>query len=140
MTTMHLNPQVQKFGGLTPVRGVFGRAPKMQIGTVGNPHFSDFVTPKEAQTTKTHRLLGIIHQIRQSSLTEDFNGKLDFRLNRRVRRSRNGEFSRANRRFSFLPIGQQKGETSAAPSDNYCEIWARMRAISFPGDHIWELI
>ena len=68
-TMMRLNPQVQQFGGLTHEKRVFGGDPKMPIGAAGNPHFEDFVNPKEAQTRKTHHFLGIIHHIRQASIT-----------------------------------------------------------------------
>ena len=52
--------------------GIWG-TPKMPIGTVGDPHFDDFVNPKEAQTAKTHRLLGVIRHIAKASLTADLN-------------------------------------------------------------------
>ena len=93
MTMMHLNSQAQQFGGFTPGQRVFGRTPKMPTGAVSNPHFTDFMNPKDARTTKTHHLLGIIHQIRQASSTADFNGKLTLRINRRLRQSTNGGFS-----------------------------------------------
>ena len=59
----------------------------MPIGAVANPHFADFVDPKEDRANKTHHLLGAIRKITQSSITEDFNGKLNLRTNRRLRRS-----------------------------------------------------
>ena len=54
--------------------------------------FSDFVNPKEARKTKTHRIFLIIRQIRQASVTGNFNGKLNLRINRRARQSGNGQF------------------------------------------------
>ena len=74
MTMAHLNSQVQQFGGVTHVQRVFGATPKMPIGAVGNPHFGDFMNPKEAGETETHHFPGVIRKIRQASLTADFNG------------------------------------------------------------------
>ena len=62
----------------------------MPIGAAGSPHFGDLTNPKDARKTKTHHLLGIVHQIRQASITEDFNRKLNLRLNRRFPRSGSG--------------------------------------------------
>ena len=73
----------------------------MPIGAVGNPHFEDFTNTKEDRTTRTHHLLGAIHQIRQASITADFNGKLNLRLIRRLRQSVNGVFL-AQSVFSLL--------------------------------------
>ena len=58
MTTMRLNSQAQQFDGLTPGHIVFGVTPIMPIGTVGDPHFEDFMNPKGAETTKTHHFSG----------------------------------------------------------------------------------
>ena len=77
----------------------------MPIGTVGGPHFEDFMNPKEAKTTKTHHLLEIMRRIRQASLTADFNGKSNLCLNRMFRRSRNGEFPCSELR---RPVGESK--------------------------------
>ena len=71
---MHLDPQLQQLGGFALGRRVFGPSPKMPIGAVDNPHFSDAANPTESPTTKTHRLLGIIHQIPQASSAAYFNG------------------------------------------------------------------
>ena len=115
MTMTHLNSQVQQLGRFAHGQRVLGRAPKMPIDTLGTPHFSDFMNPKEAPVTKTHHLLGTIHQIRQSSTTEDFNGKLSLRLNRRFRQSANGGFSWANRCFPFYQSGNQRGKRRLSP-------------------------
>ena len=45
MATMRLNSQVQQFDGFAPGKSVFGRAPKIPIGTVGGSHFGDFTNP-----------------------------------------------------------------------------------------------
>ena len=79
MTMMHLNSLLQKIGDVAPGKRVFGRDPKMPIGPVCNPHFSDFANPKGRKTTKTHHLPGVIRQFRQSSLTAAFNGVLHLR-------------------------------------------------------------
>ena len=76
--TMRLNSQAQKFDGCATGKRVFGRTPKMTIGTVRGLHFDDSMNPMEPQTTKTHHLLGVIRKIRQASVTEDFNGKIEF--------------------------------------------------------------
>ena len=89
---MRLNSQVRQFGGFAPGGRVSARTPKMPIGTVGSPHFADFMSPKEAQSTKTHHLLVIIRRIRQASSAEAFNGELNLRLNRRFRQSANEGF------------------------------------------------
>ena len=60
MTALHLNSQVQQYDGFTPGQRVFGRAPKLPIGTVGNPNFSDFMKPVTPPTAKTLSLLNTI--------------------------------------------------------------------------------
>ena len=45
MTAMRLNPQVHQFDGFALGGSVFGRAPEMPIGDVGNPHFEDLYEP-----------------------------------------------------------------------------------------------
>ena len=90
-TMIHLNSQVRQFGGFTHGPRVLGRTPKMPIGAVVNPHFLAFVNPKDAETTKTHHLLGIIRQFRQASSTAYFNGGLNLRLNRGFLQFRNEE-------------------------------------------------
>ena len=52
MAALHLNSQVQQYDGFTPGQRVFGRTPKLPIGTAGNPNFSDFMKPVTAPTTK----------------------------------------------------------------------------------------
>ena len=55
MCMMHLNSQVQPYGGFTNGQRVFGRGPKLSIGAVDNPHFkgaiyqngSPFIQTKE---------------------------------------------------------------------------------------------
>ena len=69
-TTAHLNSKVRHFGGFVPRRRVFGRGPKMPIGTVFSLNFEDFVNPKDAQWTKTHHLLGIITELEENRRRE----------------------------------------------------------------------
>ena len=84
MTTMRLNSQVQQFEGFGP-GWVFCMNPEMPIGAARNPNLGDFMNPKGAQATKTNHLLGAIRQIRQASLTADFNGQLNLCINSRSR-------------------------------------------------------
>ena len=72
MTMMHLNSQVQQYDGFTPAQLVFGRTPKLPIGTIGNPFFEDFMNPAEAPTAETQNLIPAIYEIRQASLQADF--------------------------------------------------------------------
>ena len=72
MTMVRLNSQVQQFGGFNSGRRVFGRTPKMPIGTIGNPFFEDFTNPLEAPTSKVHGLLSSVRKIRQASRNADF--------------------------------------------------------------------
>ena len=75
-------------------RSVFGRAPKMPIVAVNNPNFDYFTNPVGGgPTTKTHHLLGGIQQIRQAHLIAYFSGGLKLALGKRIRESRNGEFT-----------------------------------------------
>ena len=77
MATMRLKSRTRQFGGFTHGGRVFGRAPEMPIGAVGNPHFEDFTNPVGAPAAKTHHLLWAIQQIRQASLTAYFSGELN---------------------------------------------------------------
>ena len=52
MATMHLNSQVQQYGGFTPGGRVFGRTPKLPIEAAGNPFFEDFMNPAAAPAKK----------------------------------------------------------------------------------------
>ena len=47
MDVLRLNSKVQQYGGFTLGQRVFGRTPKLPIGTVGNPNFSDCMSPKK---------------------------------------------------------------------------------------------
>ena len=121
MTTMRLNSQVRQFYGLTHGQRVFGGAPKCRLGRWEVRILAIFKNPMDAQSIKTHHSLWANRQIRQASLTEDFNGKLDLCINRSFRQSRNGVF--------LGPIGlsmptnrKTKGGTSDGPIDNYLEI------------------
>ena len=132
MTMVRLNSPVQQFGWFAKERRVFGRPPKMPIGTVDSPNFADFTNPMDEQSTKTYHLIGIIHQIRQASLTADFNGNLNLRIDRRFRQSGNGGFLGPN--GVFLDTNRQtKGGTSDGPMGNYWGIWAQICASSFSG-------
>ena len=73
----------------------------MPIGTAGNPHFGDFANQKEAPTTETHHMSAAIHQVRKAPLTADSSGELNLTLDKRLRGSGNGGFSRAKRIFAF---------------------------------------
>ena len=86
----HLNSRVRQHGGTTHEKRACVRAPKMPIGAVYNPYFTDFTNTKETPTTETNHLLGIIRQIRQASPDADFDGKLNLGLNRRFRQIRSG--------------------------------------------------
>ena len=87
----------------------------MPIGAAGNPHFGDFMNRKDAQTTKTRHSLVAIRQIRQASITADFNGKLNFPLNSRLRGSGNGGFSWAKRFFPGIKSGNEGGKRRLRP-------------------------
>ena len=108
MKTMHSDSLLQQLVGRTPEPHVFVRAPKMPIGAVGNPHFSDFTDPKDSRETKTHHLVRIIRQIRQASSEVDFNGKLNLRMNKRFRQIHTDGFSCATPCFSQPRIGKPK--------------------------------
>ena len=112
---IHLNFQVQQLDGFTPGQRVSGRATEMPIGAVGNPHFSDFMYPMVSPETKTHRELGIVRQIRQSSLVGDFNGKLNSRMNKRFRQTQNAGFSYGEPCFSRHRIGKPKVANAGFP-------------------------
>ena len=45
MDSLHLNSQAHQYDGFTPGKRVFGRTPKLPIGAVGNPDFTDFANP-----------------------------------------------------------------------------------------------
>ena len=73
-------------------RRVFGRTPKLPIGTAGNPFFEDFMIPAEAPAAKPHSLLAALYKIRQSSLTADFQSKVNTTPIRRVRHAKTDDF------------------------------------------------
>ena len=106
MATMRLNSQVQQYGGFTPWERVFGRAPKLPIGAVGNPFFEDFMNSSDAPTTKTHNLISALFKIRQEPISADFQSKVDTALFRMVRNAKaeecffsgNGFFIASNRK------------------------------------------
>ena len=56
----------------------------MPICTIDNPHFEDFMNPKEAPTAATNGLIGLIRKIRQASLNAYFINKLNTTLRRRA--------------------------------------------------------
>ena len=65
-------------------------------------------------------------------MTAYLDGKLNFRLNRRFRQSRNGVlFGQAV--FSLDTKRATKGGTSAGPMGNYWEVWEQICAGSFSG-------
>ena len=68
MAALHLNSQVRQYDGFTPGQRVFGRTPKLPIGTVSNPNFTDFTNPIAAPTTKSLSLVNTIFHIRKASL------------------------------------------------------------------------
>ena len=92
MTMMHMNSQVQQYGGFTPGQRVFGRTPKLPIGATDNPFFEDFMNPAEAPATEKRNSIVAIYEIRQASLKEDFRSKLNTTPIRRVRDTENEEF------------------------------------------------
>ena len=51
LSMLHLDSKVHRYDGFTPGQRVFGRAPKMPIGTVGNPNFSDFTNRNDCPST-----------------------------------------------------------------------------------------
>ena len=104
----------------------------MPIGAAGSPHFADFMNPKDSQSTKPHHLLDMIRQIRQASLTEDFNGELDFRINRLFRQSGNEGFLAAIDVFPIYKSENRRGN-AGLPMGNYWEIWVQICASSFSG-------
>ena len=85
MATIHLNPHVQQFGVSHEDKEFPEGRPKFRLGAAGNPHYKDSVNPTAAPTTKTHRSLGTIRKIRQSSLNGDFGNKLNLTWRNRVR-------------------------------------------------------
>ena len=122
MTTMHLNSQVQKGGGCAHGLRVFGRTPNVPIGRVPNPHFSGFVNHKAARAIETHHLHVVIHQIRQASLTGDFNGELNLYSGRRFPQLRNTGFPLDQSAFSVLQIEKRKGGDGYA-QESLLGIW-----------------
>ena len=101
-----LKSQVRQFAGFAPGKRVFGRTPKIHIGEIGNPHFDDFANPKDAPTSKTQGLIGVIRKIRHASPNADFSNKLNTTLNRRVRGAKSEEFFLGETVF-FLSANQK---------------------------------
>ena len=73
----------------------------MPIGAIGNPHFEDPTNPKDAPTSKTHGLIGVIRKIRQASPNADFSNKLNTTFHRMVRDAKSEEFFSARRSLLF---------------------------------------
>merc|ERR1712112_176904 len=92
MTALHLNSQVQLYDGFTPGKRVFGRTPKLPIGTVGNPNFPDFMKPVTAPTTKTLSLLNTIFKYEKHLWKRILTEKMQLRLERRIRNFKTEEF------------------------------------------------
>ena len=88
MTMMHMYSQVQHYDGFTPGQRVFGRTPKLPIGTIDNPFFEDFMNPVDAPAAKTQNLISTIYEIRQASPKADFRNKTNTTLIRRVRNTK----------------------------------------------------
>ena len=81
---LHLNSQVRQNDGFTPRRRVFGRTPKIPIGTVDNPLCKDFKNPKNTPATQAHQVLAKQRGIRKESPRSGFNGKFNVTLNQHV--------------------------------------------------------
>ena len=79
---------------------------KCRLGTGGNPHFEDFMNPKEGPATKTNRLLCEIRKIRQASLNPDFSNKLNLALQERVRETEMSNSFYAVRFSFYRQIGE----------------------------------
>ena len=77
MCILRLNSQIQKYGGFTGGERVFGRAPKLQIGAVGTPHFIDFVYQNGAPVIQTECVRGIAGNSK-SVFINRFSGKIQF--------------------------------------------------------------
>ena len=92
MAALHINSQVRQYDGFTPGHRVSGWAPKLPIGTLGNPNFADFTNPIAAPAAKSLCLVNTISQIRKASSEADFNGKMQLCLERRIRNIKTEEF------------------------------------------------
>ena len=55
----------------------------MPIGAVGGSHCADFMDPLTPPAAQTHDLMGNLFKIRQSSWSDDLDGKVKSRLNHR---------------------------------------------------------
>ena len=74
------------------------------------------MNPTDAPSAKTHHLSATVHQIRKASLTDDFSGKLNFALNKRLRESGNSEFSPGPTVFrSGGKSGNKRGKRRLGP-------------------------
>ena len=90
------------------MRRVLGRTPKLPIVPAGNPFLGDFMNPAEAPAAKTHGLLTAIRKTRQSPSADDFQGKLNTTLARRVRNARSEECFSGNRPSLFRLVAKTK--------------------------------
>ena len=111
----------------------------MPIGAAGSPHFGDFTNPKEDQAAKTHHLPGIIHQIRQSSVTADFNGKSNLS---KYAIATIGKCGVSLRRAAFRLAENRKTKGGNAGCDHWLllgDLGANSREF-IPGKHICQLI
>ena len=109
MTSLHLNSQVQQYGGFTLGQRVFGRTPKLPISTVGNPNFNDCMNPKTAPKAKSASLLHAIFQIRRASLEADFSSKIQACLAKRLRSQKKTDEFCLGRTVFFFTERKPKG-------------------------------
>ena len=91
MCILHLYYQIQQYAGLAPGHRVFGLAPKILIGAVGNPHFNDFICHKSPpHVAQSQDSIAGIRRLDQSSLQCCFEAQFTLTLNRRFGGLRNG--------------------------------------------------
>lgn len=84
MRTMHLNPHAPQNGGFTTGQIIFGRSPKLQIGTVDNPDIKDFIYKNDTLLYKQGALENS-GTFKKASLQRDFRRNLNISLNSSVR-------------------------------------------------------
>ena len=78
---LHLNSHAHQYDGFEQRQRIFGRTPKILIGAVGNPNFSDSMHPDESPVAKTHRVLAKLRERdSKSGLRKGLTRKIKFCL------------------------------------------------------------
>ena len=107
---------------LVPGRRVFGRAPKLPIGAVGNTHFENFIY-RNCAPVMQHDVLVELRDIQKAALQSEFQGKFNLSVSSSFRELQSEQLFPARTVCYYQGVRKEKSKTNGEGRESPYGVW-----------------